>query len=243
MKNILKNKLLIIVSIFIILMIVLASNCLAASYASEDFDIKFFYNGENISIRIYNNQLPSYFDGLRKNVNAQYIYKDGRDGKIYVLYITNPNFDHVARKTRLIDGTSNNFSHVFYCYDKDGKAMGSDTDIGFWFSLNQDEDGKWYRYSHNFSATVFSSGFHTYKGFDTEIIYSTSNVLDLDNGEVVFPLAPLPVEQVTIPEITQVKEIPQMMGKVLEMIIPIGLVILSIGLVIFLMRLVISRLT
>lgn len=73
------------------------------------------------------------------------------------------------------------------------------------------------------------------------IVYSNYDVTD-EEGNLVFQGAPVTVEQVTIPEISQVTEIPQVIAEVLKILIPIGLIVLSIGLVIYLTRLVISRL-
>lgn len=75
-----------------------------------------------------------------------------------------------------------------------------------------------------------------------DFVYSNANIVD-DNGNMVFQVAPVTVEQVTIPEITQVEEIPHIMNKVLEMIIPIGLIVFFVGLLIYLVRLVILRMT
>lgn len=74
------------------------------------------------------------------------------------------------------------------------------------------------------------------------LMYSDYDIVDSLSGEVVFQGAPVTVEQVTIPEIQQVGEIPQVIAEVLKILIPIGLIVLSIGLVIYLTRLVISRL-
>lgn len=69
------------------------------------------------------------------------------------------------------------------------------------------------------------------------VFYSSFDIKD-ENGHVVFQKAP---SQVTIPAIQQVEEIPQVMGQVMKILIPIGLIVFSIGLVIYLTRLVISR--
>ncbi len=87
-------------------------------------------------------------------------------------------------------------------------------------------------------------GVTSYYNFSTQYTsysyYTSSDILD-EFGEVVFQSAPHLVEQVTIPEIQQVGEIPQAIAEVLKILIPIGLIVLSIGLVIYLTRLVISR--
>ena len=72
------------------------------------------------------------------------------------------------------------------------------------------------------------------------IIYSNHDVYD-NEGNILFQSAPQEVEQVTIPAISQVGEIPVVMTTAMKIIIPIGLIVLSIGLVIYLMQLVILR--
>lgn len=74
-------------------------------------------------------------------------------------------------------------------------------------------------------------------------LISNRSVYSYDGSTVFFQGAPPKVEQVTIPAITQVEEIPQAMEEVLKILIPVGLIVFGIGLVIFLMRLVISRVT
>lgn len=70
------------------------------------------------------------------------------------------------------------------------------------------------------------------------IIYSNYDVYT-SSGKLLFQGAP--VNQVKIPAIQQVEEIPQVMEQVLQILIPIGLIVFSVGLVIYLTRLVISR--
>ena len=83
----------------------------------------------------------------------------------------------------------------------------------------------------NLNDYLFPNGISTYNTISS----------DYPESEVVFQGAPVTVEQVTIPKIQQVEEIPQMMGQVMKILIPIGLIVFSIGLVIYLTRLVISR--
>lgn len=73
---------------------------------------------------------------------------------------------------------------------------------------------------------------------DNPILSANFNLCN-SSGDVVFQGAP--VNQVTIPAIQQVEEIPQVMEQVMKILIPIGLIVFSIGLVIYLTRLVISR--
>lgn len=62
---------------------------------------------------------------------------------------------------------------------------------------------------------------------------------DYTGKKLVFQKTP----QVEIMEITQVEKIPEIMSKVLQMIIPVGLVVLSIGLLIYVIKSVILRVT
>lgn len=80
------------------------------------------------------------------------------------------------------------------------------------------------------------SGGYEYVTFN--IMASNYDIYTVD-GDLVFQEAPS--QEVTIPAIQQVEEIPQVMGQVMKILIPIGLIVFSIGLVIYLTRLVISR--
>lgn len=94
----------------------------------------------------------------------------------------------------------------------------------------------------DFVSNVSLGGISDYldKYGDNPILSANFNLCN-SSGEVVFQGAPVTVEQVTIPKIQQVEEIPQMMEQVMRILIPIGLIVFSIGLVIYLTRLVISR--
>lgn len=74
-----------------------------------------------------------------------------------------------------------------------------------------------------------------------ECHFSSFDIYKRSSDELVFQASPLEMK-VTIPAIQEVKEIPQAMGKVLTMIIPIGLIIFGIGLVISLILYSRSRL-
>ena len=105
---------------------------------------------------------------------------------------------------------------------------------------------------NNYDISTERTEYYPNFRFDQNYIYYSSHDILNDNNEVVFQAPPhqteegnnqetLPTQQVTIPAIQQVEEIPQGMTQVLQVIIPIGLIVLSIGLVIYLMRLVIYR--
>lgn len=94
----------------------------------------------------------------------------------------------------------------------------------------------------SFHASGFSSSSLLYtSSLPISISYSNYNVYDCNNN-LLFQVAPV-VEQITIPEIQSVEEIPQAMGEVMKIMIPIGLIIFGIGLLIYLIRLVISQVT
>lgn len=111
-------------------------------------------------------------------------------------------------------------SNTFYTYSLNC-VLSSSTSSSRWIS---DGTSTQVRYSKGYGFSVYT----------TEDIKNSS-------GNVVFQKAPVTVG--TIPKITQVEEIPQVMGEVLKVIIPIGLIIFGIGLLILLVRLVISRMT
>lgn len=70
-------------------------------------------------------------------------------------------------------------------------------------------------------------------------IYSTTSDIYTDSSynKIFFQNPP----QVEITEITQVEELPKIMNKALQVIIPVGLVVLSIGLLIYVVKSVILR--
>ena len=111
----------------------------------------------------------------------------------------------------------------------------------------------YYDFSDKIVDWVSTTGLHSdgmsSGTYTNHSIFANNNIYNLSN-EVVFQAPPQQVEeqetpqqiqQVTIPTIQQVEEIPQGMSQVLQMIIPIGLIVLSIGLVVYLTRLVIYR--
>ncbi len=85
----------------------------------------------------------------------------------------------------------------------------------------------------SFSEPTYGSEYQNYN------IMASNYDIYTEEGDLVFQGALSQV--VTIPGITQVEEIPQVMEQVLTILIPIGLIVFSIGLVIYLTRLVISR--
>lgn len=152
----------------------------------------------------------------------------------------------------IITWNSNKMVNLYqFNYDKNNPPYFSYNDnnvISAFFLVNQEHkmyllsNEKWdLRFTGSVSTGVGGGGTNTEDYYN--VVYSTCNIYKKGTQEVVFQPTPQLVGEVTIPEITQVEEIPQMMGKVLEMIIPIGLIIFGIGLLILLVRLVISRMT
>ena len=90
---------------------------------------------------------------------------------------------------------------------------------------------------HNISSTSYYS-----ITSQENVAYLSHNIYDIE-ANLVFQQAPQIVGQVTIPAIQQVEEIPQVMGEVMKIILPIGLIIFGVFLLILLVRLVISRMT
>lgn len=72
--------------------------------------------------------------------------------------------------------------------------------------------------------------------------FSSTFTVKNKKGETVSPFFPQ-APQVTITEMMKVEELPMIMNKALQMIIPVGLAILSIGLVIYVVKSVILQVT
>lgn len=114
------------------------------------------------------------------------------------------------------------------------------------FNLSCNKSSKSFSFIKSYLETLDFNNFTEIGGLTgnslnpSNIYISSENIFD-KNGNLVFQVAPVTVEQLTIPEITQVEEIPQIMNKVLKLIIPIGLIVFFAGLLIYLVRLVILR--
>lgn len=87
-----------------------------------------------------------------------------------------------------------------------------------------------------YNDDTLSSGTKTYGTTNNDYLYSRLVIYD-NEGNVVNPYSPV------LFQITEVVQIPEMIAKVMTVIIPVGLVVLSIGLLIYLIRLAILRLT
>ena len=199
-----KNKLLLILFIFIIILSFFTSS-FAVSLTGTSGDTYNFPNFPNVDDCAY--YLVFYTSGTSGN----HSYSAG----YYFAYVTN-NSDYDSRYPLYISIRSNGYSfgfdenpYLYYLQD------------GSWEFLGQ----------HTYYNMLFS-----------DFYFSSVDLYTSGTGELFFQAAPVTVEQVTIPEIQQVGEIPQVIAEVLKILIPIGLIVLSIGLVIYLTRLVISRL-
>lgn len=211
MQNILKNSLLL--SILIVCSFVFSNNVFGADVVSYEY-----YDSE-----------------IRQNIIIQ----------VPSNLISNEYRFFVVRTP--IQSTSNGDYVGFYLYYsksemfKDGVNVSSAKGIGDWgIGCYPNSSASVYFGNQtlgNPSVTtveIFNSSF--------SVVYSNFDLYrDSSKTELVFQRAPQKVEQVTIPTITQVEEIPQSMMETMKIVIPVGLIVLSIGLVIYLVRLVISR--
>lgn len=189
----------------------------------------------SICTNCFAENIPITFDNIKYNLNIPtyedypyYFFYVGSDEGVHIYYLN-----------------ENQKNNIYY-----GKfSLGNSYVYGFEFGSNYH-----YIYSsisilsgiYNISLDSARNSFvYVYEEdyFTDKVILYTNFDIKNKEGNVVFMKAPQIVEQVTIPTITQVQEIPQTMNKVLEMIIPIGLIIFGIGLIIYLVRLVILRMT
>lgn len=209
MKELFKNKLFIIISLFIILVTFISSSCFAfgdsveINYPSDIFSENFkgfILLSNNTNIDLWTFDSSSYIDSLVEENNS----------------------------SQLKVSVPSNTSVLFYRYNFDNNT--------FDFIRRQNlGDSVTYSIDTNFHPILF---------------YNVDNLNNIsvpiaETPTLVFlgapQVTPVEVEQVTIPAIQQVEEIPQGMNQVLQVIIPIGLIVLSIGLVVYLTRLVIYR--
>ena len=216
------SKKFLIIFIFLFLFILIFNTF---SFASDNEVIEFTYNSTDFTIT-----LPS---GYGTDYNYYMLVAGSNNNGIYLsLILTTFPFSYTTDRkyfvaqsdgmlyTGLIRGTSSSWT------DQD---LSSFTVNNFCAGVSSN--------SYSSGQTCISSNLDLSRN---TIVQSNFNIYDVD-GELVFqpPLTKVAI----LPEIAQVKEIPKVMGEILTMIIPIGLILFSIGLVIFLMRLVISRLT
>jgi len=198
LKNIKKNKFLLILMTFIVFIFAFYSNAFAFS---------FVYEGNTYNVSDFGK------DSDRPVSTILY-----RDNSFFLVFSR----EHYTR--------SSNPKDVLLPIGYNSSMLFSSP---LYYKLVNNE---WYLIDNSHSSSDYAD-----TSFNLSMVrYSNLSIYDGHNN-VVFPVAPQTVGQVTIPEIQQVEEIPQVMGEVMKMIIPIGLIIFGIFLLILVMRLVISR--
>lgn len=232
MKNILQNKLFIVIFLFVILLFSFFNRC----FASSSSDIVYFKsNATNSDITF---KLPQ---GFGINYKYYFIYSELiYNGKVnYGVYISNSPFLIKDIDDETFSGiySDGDFYFINYTYQPSVSTID--------YSFISYEDYSSIEVS-NSSYIGNSVVYHYYNSVSSTykkecLNYTNNQIIDKDTGNVVFQGAPQKVEQVTIPKLETAQEIPQAMNKVLQMIIPIGLIVFLSGLLIYLVRLVILR--
>jgi len=218
MKELFKNKLFIVLSLFIILITFISSSCFASYHSNVDNNSIVVSDGNG-----YEHTITLSEEQMSYPYKALYLtYVPDVFCNVSLVLSSSP-FYFKNYKLQYYDEEV----HTVYYYDFSGGSSErtftdfSNIPISSFSSTSSDVSNSSWDYSH-------------FSGYSTVDIYDT-------NDNLVFQAPPHQVEAVTIPAIQQVEEIPQGMTQVLQVIIPIGLIVLSIGLVIYLMRLVIYR--
>ena len=222
-----KNKLLISFILFVVIL-----SFFTCSFASSSISSFEFYTGETVDYTLSSSlsSRPYYLVISYSNTEAHYtllnfvfcdeelVLKKGDNGN-YTGYIKG----HVNDWSN-IEPSDYNFKVLSYTlYSSNLDSFLSEISTIDFDSISDEN------FSCIFGGTALSEG---------SIIYSNFDVYDVED-HLVFQ-APQ-VNKVVIPAIQQVEEIPQAMGQMMRILIPVGLIVFSIGLVIYLTRLVISR--
>lgn len=240
MKELFKNKLFIIISFILFIFTIFSFSSVNAT--SENEIINFHSNEINQDFSIV---LPS---GLGVNYSKYFIVveKTSSNNVPYRvnLFCANSS-DFIFDFPTPSDESANAYINLIYNTNHDDRK--------YYYNFMKVGSNYYYDFSDKIVDWVSTTGLHSdymFSGtYTNHSIFANNNIYNLSN-EVVFQAPPHQVEeqetpqqiqQVTIPAIQQVEEIPQGMTQVLQVIIPIGLIVLSIGLVIYLMRLVIYR--
>lgn len=236
MKNILKNKLFIILSLFIILV-----SCIGTSS---------FANTEPV---------VTHFDDLDMDFTFHLPSGYGIDYNYYfILMFTEPTGWSSGHKYILRSNLILSKSPI--CYSKDRISIYSESGfykfdkvLAYTNSSSLHTQNIFDYSSFSIDDATFYPTCGTSTGFGSpDLISITMNanhdIYDFKEiegtfvkGDLVFQGAPQTVEQVEIPKIQTAEQIPQVMTEVLGMMIPILLSLLGIGLIIYLTRLVILR--
>ncbi len=226
MEDLLKNKLFIIFSLFIILTFFIFNCCFSSSEKIIDF------TSSELN-RTFSVTLPSGYgvDYSYFVIGFQPYYSDYSHSYCYRLVMA------ISNCPLYYDGS--------YWRPKD------ESSLGYYNTFHSKDYSSFSKFPSSLDFSAYSiSDFKSSVGFGVtgldinDLVYSNYTIYnDASDSKVVFQGAPQEVEQITIPAITQAEEIPQVMSKVLTMIIPIGLIVFSSGLLIYLVRLVILRMT
>lgn len=217
-----KNKLLISFILFILIL-----SFFTCSFAVNDNEISFNAFDKDLNIVLpsgYGTDYTHYLV-LSKFIGNQY-------GDFYIIVFILSNHDivfDIDSGTVIVNQIYDTENIVYY------------KDFTFENSIDNYLDFSNYSVSDfSYSTSVSNSTIFVPSGENSFVHCSYSNH-DIFNssGDLVFQ-APQ-VNKVVIPAIQQVEEIPQVMGQIMRILIPIGLIAFSIGLVIYLTRLVISR--
>ncbi|MCI8411863.1 MAG: hypothetical protein HFJ40_05485 [Clostridia bacterium] len=218
------HKFLPIISIFMLCLFLLCTSC--------------FSNNENTFV--------FHDDFLGCDINFKLPYDFGNEYKYYLLTCTNTTFDDGIKQTRYDIYYS---KEPFVCTISSRTCYICPEGNTYCKSFDAINSNK-LKTTLDFSSTSVSKNtlsvsngrYIATTNFPNGMCLSNCNIIDKDTGEVVFQVAPVTVEQVTIPAIQQVGEIPQAMKEILKILIPVGLVIFGTGLLSFLIRYLSSRL-
>lgn len=238
MKKFFNNKILYTLIFFVcILLSYFLTNSVFADY---DESITFHSDvvDDDITI-VMPDYLPSEYDKFL------FIVTPSSDGKLFtynfvfsisdVLCASSEKPEGVLLASSLTSSDDNPFyyysSNTRFLYPNDGFSKNR---IDFTTSKMKE----WFNNSHSLSTGLTTGIFVN----NYEVCYANYDVHDIYTGNLLFQGAPA-VEQVIIPEIQSVEEIPQAMGEVLKILIPIGLIIFGIGLLIYLVQSLTSRVT
>ena len=210
MKNILKNKLLIVMFLFFtfIVSILNFSFC-----SSQEYDA--YYKGQTTGWKFSNINI-SFEDN-----EDSFVIENNAGNCINIYY-----FD--SSRYRFINYTTNS-NTVFLKY-KSSNAVAEGCLRYASYSRTLDSDNKLY-----IAGDLIDSG--TCSGFSySSSIFCTADIVN-ENGEVVFQGAPQEeVPKVELMKATQVEEIPQQIAGILAIALPIFLTIFGILLVLYLIK-------
>lgn len=252
MKSIIKNKFLMLFLLFILFLFFICSS--NSSYCATE-GVTFTYNGTTHTVM---------YDDFNR-VSQVAFFEDGTDFDFFIMPA------NVSLKTEDVSFSKVHIFiykgiKPYMCFARysevnptliflDNEYKGSSNYYDFYYDLDTRELEYYFYGNIGHSFTSLKSGSYNeileqlkdvlkkYCYCSTDIYTYNKWYTSFPENELVFQQTPVTVGKVTIPEITQVGEIPHIMNKVLAIIIPIGLIVFLVGLLIYLVRLVISRMT